>query len=104
MILKWLSFYIWYQNKIKFINRNKNVSLQGDLSVNIVVYDPYIDGSTTTTTTLKPLTNTSTLAPIKQFTGGHGTHSFIVTCKSIPQEGINKTVVHVFQGRFVHVP
>lgn len=69
-------------------------NITGGISVNIVIYDPDIDG---TTTTLNPNSPNSTSAP-KQFTGGHGTHRFSVTCKSIPQQGINKTVVHVFQG------
>ncbi|XP_052691727.1 uncharacterized protein LOC128169664 [Crassostrea angulata] len=64
--------------------------------VNIVVHDPNIDGPTTPAPT--PLT--STTSPITtQYIGGFGTHSFTITCKNIPEEGINETVVHVFKGK-----
>lgn len=74
---------------------------KGDFTVNITVYDPDIDGSTktpTTTVTPTPAQTTTNL-----FIGGHGTHSFTVTCESIPQEGINRTVVHVFEGNEFNV-
>nr|XP_034316831.1 uncharacterized protein LOC117686226 isoform X1 [Crassostrea gigas] len=70
---------------------------EGDFTVNITVYDPDIDGSTK-----KPHNNNNTNAK-DPLIGGHGTHSFTVTCESIPQEGINKTVVHVFEGNEFNV-
>lgn len=92
-----------------------NVYQQGDVSVQIVVYDPIIDGhrtqsqtlqtskirrkkraaKPTTTTTAKPKPATST-----KLIGGHGNHRFNITCKSIPTEGVNETVIHVFKGKY----
>lgn len=88
----------------------------------IVVHDPIIDrkerqitsatsppttvDSTTTVksttiekppTTAKPTTTSTT----PKFIGGHSYHSFNITCKNIPKEGVKKTVVHVFQGKYV---
>lgn len=69
------------------------------ISVNITVYDPDIDGSTETPTTT--LTTSPTTAAT--LIGGHGSHSFTVTCENIPQQGIDKTVVHVFEGNEFNV-
>eukprot|EP00105_Crassostrea_gigas_P038348 XP_019922496.1 PREDICTED: uncharacterized protein LOC109618670 [Crassostrea gigas] len=77
------------------------VHKQGGIEVNITVYDPYIDGSTispTTTSTQPPISTTTEL-----FIGGHGSHSFTVICESIPQQGITKSVVHVFEGNEFNV-
>lgn len=62
---------------------------QGNQIVTIVVYDPTIDGSMPSTTT------------IMSVDGGHGTHQFQIKCNSIPTEGVNKNVVHVFRGKYV---
>lgn len=78
-----------------------NCPSEGGIEVNITVYDPDIDGSTkspTTTSTPSPPSTTTEL-----FLGGHGTHSFTVICESIPQQGITKKVVHVFEGNEFNV-
>lgn len=64
---------------------------QGNQIVTIVVYDPTIDGSMPSTTT------------IMSVDGGHGTHQFQIKCNSIPTEGVNKNVVHVFRGNYYNV-
>lgn len=84
----------------------------------IVVHDPIIDrkkrqshtskasATITTTTTVKQPTTTRTTvkqpttATTTKFIGGHGNHRFNITCKSIPTEGVNETVVHVFKGKY----
>lgn len=63
----------------------------GNQTVTIVVYDPKIDGVTPSTTT------------IMSVDGGHGTHQFQIICNSIPSDGVNKTVVHVFRGNYYNV-
>lgn len=97
---------------IKIMNIQKqHVYQQGDVSVQIVVHDPIIDRKKrqsntsitsanitpppTTTTVKQPTTATTT-----KFIGGHGNHRFNITCKSIPTEGVNETVVHVFKGKY----
>lgn len=98
-----------------------NVYQQGDVSVQIVVYDPIIDGhrtqsqtlqtskiqrkkrAVTTTTTAKPTTTTTAKpkpATSTKLIGGHGNHRFNITCKTIPTEGVNETVIHVFKGKY----
>lgn len=82
----------------------------------IVVHDPIIDrikrqtnSTTSSTTTVKSTTTTekpttakpTTTATTPKFIGGHSYHSFNITCKNIPKEGVNETVVHVFQGKYV---
>lgn len=81
----------------------------------IVVYDPIIDrvkrenqpNSTTTqssgapaSTPLTTATPSTTTVTTTQFIGGHGNHRFNITCKNIPTEGVNETVVHVFKGKY----
>lgn len=89
-------------------------SITRDYSVQIVVKDPTFDvkgttstpqssQSTTVSTTTTPTTNTPANGRRKrdqtQIIGGYGNHWFNVTCKNIPEEGVNRTVVHVLQGK-----
>lgn len=60
--------------------------------VTIVIHDPTYDG-------VMPLTPFPTTTP----TGGRGTHRFEFVCKGIPDGGVNKTVVHVFQNKLNNV-
>lgn len=106
--------------------KNQHVYQQGDRSVQIVVYDPIIDEKQTQSKTLQtqaaklrsassraspaasptasPTASPSPLTTIAvtttQFIGGHGNHRFNITCKSIPTEGVNESVVHVFKGKY----
>uniref|UniRef100_A0A8W8LB30 ZP domain-containing protein n=1 Tax=Magallana gigas TaxID=29159 RepID=A0A8W8LB30_MAGGI len=89
--------------------QKQHVYQQGDVSVQIVVHDPIIDRKkrqsntsiTSANITPPPPTKTvkqPTTATTTKFIGGHGNHRFNITCKSIPTEGVNETVVHVFKG------
>lgn len=63
--------------------------MQGNRNVTIAIYDPNVDG---TTPSVKLSNN---------IVGGHFFHQFVIECKSLPDEGVNKTVVHVFQDKYV---
>lgn len=71
----------------------------------MTVYDPKFDVTTTTqnptsTPTSKPTQNptpTPTSTPTPRYIGGHRCHKFTITCMDIPQNGVSKTVAHVFQ-------
>lgn len=86
---------------------NESNSIQGNRIIQIVVHDPVIDrqkrnvispspsSPSTSTTGYSPGTTpvTTTAHLIERV----NTHSFNITCKSIPEDGVNRTVVHVFQ-------
>lgn len=67
-------------------------STTGIRRVTIVINDQIYDG-------VMPSTNIPTTTP----TGGRGTHRFEFVCKGIPDGGVNKTVVHVFQNKLNNV-
>lgn len=67
-------------------------TVTGIRRVTIVINDPIYDG-------VMPSTNIPTTTP----TGGRGTHRFEFVCKGIPDGGVNKTVVHVFQNKLNNV-
>ncbi|XP_056009606.1 uncharacterized protein LOC130046456 [Ostrea edulis] len=73
------------KNCLKY-NATKNFT-----SISMTVYDPNFD---VTTTTQNP-TRTPTTPP--SYSGGHRYHKFNIICMDIPQNGVSKTVAHVFQ-------
>lgn len=57
--------------------------------------------NSSTTASPSPSPSTTIAVTTTQFIGGHGNHRFNITCKSIPTEGVDETVVHVFKGKYV---
>lgn len=57
--------------------------------------------NSSTTASPSPSPSTTLAVTTTQFIGGHGNHRFNITCKSIPTEGVDETVVHVFKGKYV---
>lgn len=78
------------------IDRKKRRSQTSKASATIITTITVEQPTTTTTTTVKQRTTATTT----KFIGGHGNHKFNITCKSIPTEGVNETVVHVFKGKY----
>lgn len=70
----------------------ENTTIRNNRNVTIVINDPEIDKD-------MPSTKHPTTTPI----GGRGTHGFNFVCKGIPDRGVNKTVVHVFQNKLNNV-
>ncbi|XP_062611004.1 uncharacterized protein LOC134272853 [Saccostrea cucullata] len=77
------------KTKVHLINAT---CLNGKENATISVYDNMLDGVYQI-----PLTPHPTVA--HDVVGGHTGHQFVITCKDIPNQGISKTVAHVFQGR-----
>lgn len=79
------------------IDRKKRQSQTSKASATIITTITVEQPTTTTTTTT---VKQPTIATTTKFIGGHGNHKFNITCKSIPTEGVNETVVHVFKGKY----
>lgn len=85
--------------------------IQGNRIIQIVVHDPVIDRPKRALTSLSSPSSSSisstsatgqppSITPLPttaHVIKGDSTHSFNITCKSIPEDGVNRTVVHVFQ-------
>lgn len=92
-----------------------HVNLQGNRIIQIVVHDPVIDRPKRALTSLSSPSSSSisstsatgqppSITPLPttaHVIKGDSTHSFNITCKSIPEDGVNRTVVHVFQEKYV---